>query len=492
MRNGRLAVAAALLLSSGLAVSTVETAQAGPTPQAAVQPVAKARAAVAGSYTIATTGKLLVTIRSNSSKVKLSYRNAKGKVKAKKVRVRKGVAAVRLPAGATRVRAKALATKRLKASRYLTLRVAGSPGASTSTPPPTTPVPPKQPAPTVTSPPGKPFTIAVVPDTQMETAGHPKSFTGRIQWLIANRPALNLALVAQVGDLVDTDNCGESSVVFLDVARTRAQCNQAMRDRNVFYPIPTKPDHYQYDNANNGLALLDQAGIPYSLAIGNHDGAAVCGGPACIGANPDWAVPGTKTTRELLRSTGTWDSYFPASRFRGAQAYGTFEGHSGNMYQTLSAGNMRWLVINLELWPRAEAVAWARQVVAAHPQHNVIVNTHHYLSPDGSLSPVHGGYGDTSPQYLFDNLIKLYPNIRIVLSGHNNGSVHRLDVGVHGNPIHSFLTAFHDPTSAQTRLLTIDPAGDSLSSVLYVNPALSQQTLPEGAGSYAGMSWIRS
>ena len=40
----------------------------------------------------------------------------------------------------------------------------------------------------------------------------------------------------------------------------------------------------------------------------------------------------------LLRSTGTWNSYFPAARFGNTAAMGFFEpGRSDNMYQTFTA-----------------------------------------------------------------------------------------------------------------------------------------------------------
>lgn len=78
---------------------------------------------------------------------------------------------------------------------------------------------------------------------------------------------------------------------------------------------------------------------------------------------------------------------------------------------------MDWLVLTLELWPRVEAVQWARGVVAAHPRHNVIINTHAYLTADGSIAQ-NSDYGVSSPQYLYDNLVKVYPNIKMVFSGH--------------------------------------------------------------------------
>ena len=92
-------------------------------------------------------------------------------------------------------------------------------------------------------------------------------------------------------------------------------------------------------------------------------------------------------------------------------------------------------------------MAWANGVVAANPTKNVIVSTHSYLAADGSISTSNGGYGSTSPRYLFDNLVKLHPNIKMVLSGHVGQAAVRTDTGVNGNKVLSFLQAFHSTTN---------------------------------------------
>ena len=83
------------------------------------------------------------------------------------------------------------------------------------------------------------------------------------------------------------------------------------------------------------------------------------------------------------------------------------------------------------------SLSWAQRVVAAHPKHNVIVVTHSYLTATGKISNQRE-YGDTAPTMLARKLIKKYPNIRMVFSGHTGQAAHRVDKGVHGNRIDSF------------------------------------------------------
>lgn len=268
------------------------------------------------------------------------------------------------------------------------------------------------------------FSFAVMPDTQQEVL-QPRDtrFRARTEWLTRNSDDLDLRFVTHSGDVVGWDT----------------------------------PDHRQYEVASEALKPLESAGIPYSLAIGNHDTAAVCtGGGAC---DP-------RRTRALFRDTTTFNRYFPASRF-GAVAGAYESGKVDNSFSTFPALGMRWMVLNVEMWPRPGAVAWANEVVAAHPEHNVVVVTHHYLTADGEIGGTDAGYGDTSPQYLFDNLIKRHPNITMVFSGHVGAVANRVDTGVHGNRIHSFLEAIHSNTTNPVRLVTLDARARSLRSWVY-------------------------
>jgi hypothetical protein len=205
------------------------------------------------------------------------------------------------------------------------------------------------------------FSIAVIPDTQNEVFGSDQRFADRTQWLVNNRAALNLAFVLHTGDMMNWDTA----------------------------------DHAQYAVARAAMQKLTDAGIPWIPAIGNHDTAAVCpGGSACP----------NQSAHDNLRRTSTFNQYFPVSKFPAVN--GVFEsGKVDNTWSTFSAGDEDWLVLNLELWPRTQAISWAREIVAGHPYHNVVIVTHSYLNGGGGIEQTNGGYGDTSPQYLYENLV---------------------------------------------------------------------------------------
>ena len=112
-------------------------------------------------------------------------------------------------------------------------------------------------------------------------------------------------------------------------------------------------------------------------------------------------------------------------------------------------------------------VDWAKSVVASHPDHNVIVVTHDYI--DGARQPGArtAGYGDTSPQYLFDNLISQYPNIKMTVSGHVGCAGDKVYTGKNGNKIYSFLTTIHSGTTNPVRLVTVDTKAGTLKTWIY-------------------------
>jgi hypothetical protein len=231
------------------------------------------------------------------------------------------------------------------------------------------------------------------------------------------------------------------------------------------------------------LKILEGARVPYALAIGNHDTAAVgVGGGACSGCTGAQVHAG-------LRNTTTFNQYFPPSRF--SSLGGVFEaGKIDNAFFTFSAGGLEWLVLSLELWPRTAVVPWAKGVLAAHPKHNVIMITHSYLTGSGGIEQTNGGYGDNSPQYLFDNLIKLYPNVRFVFSGHTGLAGYRVDTGVNGNKIYNLLQCYHDEVSNPSRLIEIDTAKGTATTRVY--GAWTKETKADGSAfTISGIDFVR-
>lgn len=279
------------------------------------------------------------------------------------------------------------------------------------------------------------FSIIQVPDTQMEVSTTAGLLANRYQWIADHRESDDIRFVVQTGDLV---NWG------------------------VKEPV-------QFERASAATEILDRNRIPYSYAIGNHDGAAVDVGGA--------AAPGDVYAN--LRDTRLFNTTFPVSRFQ--DVGGVFEpGKMDNMYQTFSAKGTDWLVLSLEMWPRSEAIAWARGVVEAHPEHNVIINTHANVDGNGAR-PIAGMYGSNDAQALWDQLGSQYANIRMILSGHYGGRVgayYDEVKGVHGNTVVQSMTAYHSANQNHLRKLTIDVSAMTVSSEVLVPKAINGQ--PQG------------
>lgn len=269
---------------------------------------------------------------------------------------------------------------------------------------------------------GTTFSFAAVPDTQQEVLRSSDTrMADRSAWVLQQK---QMSFLLQTGDLVNWDT----------------------------------PDHAQWAHAKRGLAPLEKAKLPYTFAVGNHDTMATGVGGSARDAS---------RTHALLRDTETMNSYFDAADFRGVG--GAFEpGKVDNVFTMYTAGGLKWMVLTLEFCPRTSVVAWAKKVVAAHPDYNVIISTHYYLTKAGKIGTSNAGYGDTSPEYVWKNLVRPHPNVKFVFSGHTGKARKaRVDTGLKGNKVYSFLTTMHDRDTNPTRIVTIDTKARTLKTNIY-------------------------
>src|SRR4051812_17033684 len=136
---------------------------------------------------------------------------------------------------------------------------------------------------------GPDFSVIVMPDTQNYSQYYPQIFAAQTQWIVAQRDALNIQLVIGVGDIV---NDGSSDA--------------------------------QWQNADAAVKTLDQAGIPYVMAIGNHD---------------------YDLQRPQDRKATNFNRYFGPQRYSGAPWYHAENnypaGSNENFFATLSMGGKR-------------------------------------------------------------------------------------------------------------------------------------------------------
>jgi hypothetical protein len=281
-----------------------------------------------------------------------------------------------------------------------------------------------------------PFTLAVLPDTQMYSQYHPEIFHSQTRWIRDHRVARNIAFVLHEGDITNTNA------------------------------------EVEWTNAESALALLDGL-VPYALATGNHDDRSLGG-----------------RTRDLAR----FNAHFPAERLSAAPSFGgAFEpGRMDNVYHLFSEGGARFMVLVLEYEPRTRVIEWANRLVAEHSDHNVILLTHAYLDHDGRRlgAPRAEGRpmtrtGDASNegQAVWDQLVRRHPNFLLVLSGHvlGDGTAFLESRGDAGNSVYQILANYQHRARGGNgflRLLEIDP-GRSTIAVSTYSPLLGVEKTDE-------------
>src|SRR5258708_2169540 len=232
------------------------------------------------------------------------------------------------------------------------------------------------------------FTVVVLPDTQFYSQTYPQIFDSQTQWVANNEAAQIIQLVIGVGDIV---NVGTSAT--------------------------------QWGNASNSAGILDQAHVPYAFAIGNHD---------------------YDTLPPTSRAATTFNQYFGPSRYANAAYYGSTNfpaGSNENFYETFTWGGKSYLILILEFVPRNSALAWAKSVLDANTDKEVMFVTHSYLYSDNTTvdeCDTADMVTDNNGAMQWSKLISQYPNISLVVSGHitNQFTARRSDVGAAGNFVH--------------------------------------------------------
>ena len=166
--------------------------------------------------------------------------------------------------------------------------------------------------------------------------------------------------------------------------------------------------------------------VPYSVAVGNHD------------------------TAEKLTNT------FDELGYRDIIS-GSFGSGLENTYQYLTVGEVDYIIFALDCGASDEVLAWAGEIIAAHPKHNVIITTHAYLNKDGTkldssdiYSVSNYGYSNDGSD-IWDKLVSKYENIVLVLSGHisNDEIVMSKSIGENGNTVTGMLI---DPQAVDAML----------------------------------------
>ncbi len=177
------------------------------------------------------------------------------------------------------------------------------------------------------------FTIVLLPDTQHYTDNpkHHEGFLRQTQWIADQQKARSIACVLHLGDITNNNT----------------------------------PD--QWNVATKSMKVLDDAGVPYFMAPGNHD----------------YSAKGACRDR-----TTDFSKFFPPSHFRGRPTFGGFYDREPerveNSFHLFEAAGRKFVVICLEFGPRRDVVRWAGDVAARHAHREAILVTHAFTYFDDS------------------------------------------------------------------------------------------------------------
>lgn len=296
------------------------------------------------------------------------------------------------------------------------------------------------------------FTLAVLPDSQDQVLNGRTTLRSATQWLADNEDTLGLQAVLHTGDVVNWDTS----------------------------------NHDQYVTARSAQRVL--AGkVPYLWAIGNHDTQATCPGGSACPTGTGQKYPSTKAAQ---RATQVFNDYLrPDSGWTAFETDASGDRKVDNSYLTFTAGGTRWLVLQLEFMPRTSALDWAERVVKAHPDHNIVIQTHAYLNSNASIGTSNSGYGDNAPTVIQRRLVTPYPQVKLVFSGHVGSFNSRVDTRSDRSVVRSYLGTFHESKDNPLRLLEIDPVRGTVDTVV-VRP-LSKRAQSGSAARDASLPLVR-
>lgn len=286
-------------------------------------------------------------------------------------------------------------------------------------------------------PPIEPFSVVVLPDTQYyiseENGGVGEMFLAQTQWVVENAETYDIRAVLHVGDLV------EHRENFVSEWLSAVQAMETLEQS-----LPGWPE-----------------GIPYGIAVGNHD-------------QNNTTMPGAAIY---------YNQYFGEDRFLGREYYG---GHAGagneNSYIAFSAGELDLLAFFFEYdqpddptgnsGPDPEVLEWARRVLREHPDHLGILVAHSCLQNTENNPKVDTPLS-AQGQARWEAL-RGEPNLRLAVCGHVRDEGRRTDVAA--SMVHTLLADYQfdgQGGSGKLRLLTFHPAEDRLEVRTY-SPYLDQ------------------
>jgi len=296
---------------------------------------------------------------------------------------------------------------------------------------------------------GRDFAIAVLPDTQnyaRESSGVGEAvkemWFAQTDWIVANRVSRNIAYVAHLGDIVQNG----------DIKDGKANTTEWRNATNAMYRL------------ENPIKTLLPYGIPYGMAVGNHD------------QEPIGDENGTTTF---------YNQYFGISHFEDKPYYGGhYSDNNDSHFDLFSVSGLDFIVLYFEFGRYGSTILnWANGVLATNQNRRAIVVTH-YAGSDTTPSNL-----STQGQAIYDGL-KANTNYFLMFGGHvasNGGEGSRTNTYL-GNAIRTYISDFQgwmNGGNGFMRLLYFSPSNNLVTIKTYSpwldeyrTDANSQMTFP--------------
>lgn len=232
------------------------------------------------------------------------------------------------------------------------------------------------------------WTLVIFPDTHWDTGDVAATERATAEWVTNNIVAENIQCVLHGGDVMNG---------------------------GVGWTIQQHIDAWNFVEANI-IDVIDAAGIPFMINVGNHD--YFDGEAAVLAGTRNCLMADAGITKERL-----WNE---------PHFIGNFENENDsrddliNLAYRYNIMGVDYLFLLLELHPRTNTCEWANEVIANHPNSTVILSTHSFLEDFG--------YPEIDPymETFYELVVKTNPNANMLFFGHDHTSYRRKSEVING------------------------------------------------------------
>ena len=203
------------------------------------------------------------------------------------------------------------------------------------------------------------FCFAWETDTQYYAEEWQNHFLNMNQWIVDYADAMKIKYVIHTGDIVD-------------------DCDML----------------YQWENADEAMGILDEAGMPYGVLGGNHDVAAG------------------------LENFENYYTYFGEDRFASQPTYGGSYKNNRGHYDLISENGQDFIILYMSWNIYQEEIDWMNQVLQQYSDRKAILCFHTY----SRVTYSNGSLMDYFGTLIQNEVVAKNPNVFAVLNGHYHGA----------------------------------------------------------------------